>query len=213
MRREERSITMKCAIFKQVLPLMETAYGLGVARSAYCSAERRYRKLCRENSQDPKAVKKQTHKNLYPCMALYEGLLQSGVKSQDALKFLDSIWSLRAEKQAHSIRQLLKIPGLYKLMPKFYKMTTCRQFGEAAGFHAHFYDLGKNRCKFDMTKCLYCDLCKKYGCPELIPCFCHTDDVTSGHMHEKIRWNRTKTMGEGGDVCDFDIIVEETPKS
>lgn len=203
---------MKCKVLKKVLPLMETTYGLGVAHSAYCMAVRRYEQLCRENAQDPIAVKKQTHYNLYPCLALYESLQQAGVKSRDALRFLDSVWSLRAEKQAHSLRQLLKIPGLYKLMPKFYKITTMSQFGEAAGFRFHFYDLGKNRCKFDMTQCLYCDLCKKYGCPELPPCFCHTDDVTSGHIHEKILWNRTKTMGEGGDVCDFDIIVEEKQK-
>ena len=202
---------MKSKVLKEVLPLMETAYGLGVARSVYCFAERRLRKLCLENEGDPKAVKAQTEQNLYPCIALSEGLQQSGVKPQEALKFLDQVWSLRAIPKARSIQRMLKVPGLYKLMPGIFKKVTLSQFGEAAGFQAKFYDLGSSRCKFDMTKCLYCDLCRKYGCPELVPCFCHTDDVTSGHMHEKLLWNRTKTMGEGGDVCDFDLLITEAP--
>ena len=60
-----------------------------------------------------------------------------------------------------------------------------------------------------MTKCLYCDVCRKNNCKELIVCFCHTDDVTDGNMHPKIKWNRTKIMGDGGDCCDFDIVVED----
>ena len=188
---------------------METAFGLGVARSAYSTADMRFRQLCRENAGDSKAVKAQTLKNLYPCLCLYEGLQQAGVRQKDALAFLDKTWSLRAEGQARSIQNLMKIPGLYKWMPRMYKKITLMNFGKAAGFESRFYDLGSKRCKFDMTKCLYCDLCKKYGCPELVPCFCHTDDVTSGHMHPLLKWNRTKTMGEGGDVCDFDLIVTE----
>ena len=200
---------MKSKILKEVLPLMETEYGLGVARSAFCTARRRFTQLCRENAGDPKAVKAQTVHNLYPCLALYEGLQQAGVRQGDALRFLDRVWSLRAEPKASSIRKMLKIPGLYRLMPRIFRKVTLSQFGEAAGFQARFYDFGSKRCKFDMTKCLYCDLCRKYGCPELVPCFCHTDDVTSGHMHEKLLWNRTKTMGEGGDVCDFDLLITD----
>ena len=200
---------MKNKVLKEVLPLMETAYGLGVARSAFCSARMRLEQLCRDHAEDPRPVKAQTENNLYPCIALYEGLQQAGVKPKDAVKFLDQVWSLRAIPRARSIQRILKIPGLYRLMPKIFKKVTLSQFGEEAGFKATFYDLGGSRCKFDMTKCLYCDLCKKYGCPELVPCFCHTDDVTSGHMHKKLLWNRTKTLGEGADVCDFDLLISE----
>ena len=200
---------MKSKIIKEILPMMETEFGIGPAHSAYDCANLRFSQLCRENAEDPKPVKKQTLYNLYPCMALYQGLQQAGVKKETACAFLDRVWSLRAETDASSIRKLLKIPGLYRLMPRIYRKVTLSQFGEAAGFQAVFYDMGPSRCKFDMTRCLYCDLCKKYGCMELVPCFCHTDDVTSGHMHQKLLWGRTKTMGEGGDVCDFDLLISK----
>ena len=203
---------MNNKVLKEVLPLMETAYGLGVARSAFCFARRRLTRLCQENASDSKAVKAQTENNLYPCMALYEGLQQSGVRSGDALEFLDQVWSLRAIPKARSIQRMLKIPGFYKLMPWIFRKVTLSQFGEAAGFGPRFYETAKSRCKFDMTKCLYCDLCRKYGCPELVPCFCHTDEVTNGHMHEKLIWNRTGPMGEGADVCDFDLRIQNSGK-
>jgi len=40
------------------------------------------------------------------------------------------------------------------------------------------------------------------GCPELCPLFCDVDDVTYGGLH-KLGFSRTKTLGCGGDCCDF----------
>ena len=40
------------------------------------------------------------------------------------------------------------------------------------------------------------------GCPELCPLFCDVDDVTYGGLH-KLGFSRTKTLGGGGDCCDF----------
>ena len=200
---------MKNKMFKDIRPLLEQEFGAETAESILKLAEQKFDKLCADHADEPKAVKAQTHNNMYPCISLYWSLQEKGVEPPKALDFLDKSWSKMAEPKAASIRTLLKIPGLYKLMPAIFKFVTLKQFGETAGFQAKFYDMGKGRCKFDMTKCLFCDLCKKNGCPELVPCFCHTDDVTDGNMHPKLLWNRTKVMGEGGNVCDFDLIVKK----
>ena len=184
---------------------LEKTYGWGNTERVLELAQGSYEKLCRENASDPKAVKAHTEKMIYPTIALYRAMLELGLPN--ALQFLDQAHSRRVEPSARSIRNLLKLPGLYKKLPAMYKWMTVHNFGVDAGFHADFLDSGPNRCQFNMTKCVYCDTCRKYGCPELIPCFCHTDDVTTGNMHEKILWNRTRTMGEGGDCCDFDVIV------
>ncbi len=44
--------------------------------------------------------------------------------------------------------------------------------------------------------------CRENGCPELCPLFCDVDDVTYGGLH-KLGFSRTKTLGCGGDCCDF----------
>ena len=82
-----------------------------------------------------------------------------------------------------------------------------KQYGPAAGFEAKFYSMGKDRCKFDMVKCPFCQVCNRYGCPELTQCFCHVDDVNNENLHPKLKWNRSQFMGDGGEYCDFDIYV------
>ena len=199
----------KNKVMMETEKLLEEKFGWAQRERIAGLADGIYRQLCTENAGQTKAVKAHTVEKIYPVIAYYRAMQQAGIPGDKALEFLDWSCSLRAQPQAKALRGLLKIPGLYKKMPAMYAWMTRNGFGEDAGFRFHFYDVGKNRCKFDMTNCLYCDVCRENGCPELVPCFCHTDDVTSGHMHPKILWNRTKTMGEGGDVCDFDIIVQD----
>ena len=58
-----------------------------------------------------------------------------------------------------------------------------------------------------MTKCPYHDTCVHYGCPELCPCFCDSDDITYDGLHPKLYWHRTKTLGRGDDCCDFCLKI------
>ena len=62
---------------------------------------------------------------------------------------------------------------------------------------------------FDMLACPYQDTCVKYGCPEIVAGFCRADDEAYGHMHPKLKWGRTKTLGQGGDCCDFRLTIEQ----
>ena len=55
----------------------------------------------------------------------------------------------------------------------------------------------------DMIKCPYHDACVHYGCPELCPCFCDSDDITYNDLHPDLLWRRTRTLGRGNDCCDF----------
>ena len=66
------------------------------------------------------------------------------------------------------------------------------------------YVLPKGAGYYDLTikKCLWHDACVRFGCPELCRLFCDVDDVTYGGLR-KIAFTRTKTLGYGGDCCDF----------
>lgn len=197
----------KNPFLSDIAGFLEEEYGWAQTERILEQTDNILQQLCRDHQDQPRAVKAHTQGKIYPCIAIYRAMQAMGYEKEKALEFLDRSCSRQAQPKAASMRAMLKIPGLHKLMPAIFKMVTLRQFGEKAGFHAEFYDTPRNRCKFDMTKCLYCDTCRACGCPELVPCFCHTDDVTDGNMHPRILWNRTKIMGDGGDCCDFDIIV------
>lgn len=55
---------------------------------------------------------------------------------------------------------------------------------------------------FDITKCLYKDLCDYYKCPELCTMFCDGDWLLFGNM-EKFKFERKYTLGYGDELCDF----------
>ena len=199
----------KNAMMKDFSRLLPVRIGQERAEQVMTLAWNRLEQLLTAHAGESKALRTHTEGSLYPAISVYEALQQSGIPQADALKIMDWMCCQRAEKQARMIRLSLKIPGLYRKMPAIFRWMTVHNFGEAAGFQARFYETDKTCCKFDMTRCIYYEICRDHGCPELTACFCHTDDVTDGHMHPKIRWHRTQTIGEGGSLCDFQITVED----
>ncbi len=55
---------------------------------------------------------------------------------------------------------------------------------------------------FDIQGCLYRDLCEKYQCGELTALFCNGDHFLFDDM-KKLDFQRSQTLGEGGNLCDF----------
>ena len=99
---------------------------------------------------------------------------------EEALQTIHSYVEQKAWRQKRAFLKLMKIPGLYRIVP-------------ATG----------GVWRIDMTRCPYHDNCVHYGCPELCHCFCDSDDITYDGMHPRLCWHRTKTLGRGGDCCDF----------
>ncbi|MEF2710090.1 MAG: L-2-amino-thiazoline-4-carboxylic acid hydrolase [Oscillospiraceae bacterium] len=87
--------------------------------------------------------------------------------------------------------------------PGIFTKQTRRMFGEAAGFEAREIETTGGVWRIDMIKCPYHDACVHYGCPELCPCFCDSDDITYDDLHPDLLWRRTRTLGRGNDCCDF----------
>ena len=172
----------------------------------------KYMELCDENVNSSKEVKEHTFKKIFPCVAIFHSLLLEGVSREEASYFIDKSYCKLAEKEAMQLRILMKIPGAYKLMPKMFTGTLQKSFGVKAGFKYKVYDTPKTQSKFDMLVCPYCVYCKKYDAEEIIKAFCHSDDVKDANMHKKLIWNRTKTMGEGAELCDFDLYIDKGAK-
>jgi hypothetical protein len=55
---------------------------------------------------------------------------------------------------------------------------------------------------FDITKCLYKDLCDYYQVSKMCALFCDGDWLVLGHM-KKLAFSRNYTLGMGNDLCDF----------
>lgn len=163
--------------------------------------------LVPDNENAPKEVLNHLEQIL-PSIAFYEILLEKEDSKERALEVFEKYCFIKLEKMAKMIPIFLKIPGLYRKMPSLMNRMLHGKFGPKAGF-----ELIEKECEngfaTDMIRCPYVETCKKYGYPELAQFFCKSDDLCFDNMHPKLIWGRTKTLGMGGDCCDFKLYFKE----
>ena len=100
-------------------------------------------------------------------------------------------------KMHSSMAKMELIPGFYALYSRiFLKVMRGTDLQESV------QERGKDYFDVTIHKCLWHTTCAENGCAELCHTFCDADHVTYGGL-KKIGFSRTKTLGSGGDCCDF----------
>ena len=194
---------------RHMAPRLKERYGAEKAQDILKKAQKRYEVLLAENKDDPPAYSGQKRERIYPSIALFHALADAGMEREEAAAFVTGYYRRLAERAAPVIRAVLKIPGLYRLVPKLFFDTALKHCVPEAGFLTENRFLSKTEMRFDMVKCPYQDCCVRYGCPELVKGFCDTDDICYGNMHRRLFWGRTKTLGHGDALCDFSLRITE----
>lgn len=166
----------------------------------------RLSQLRRENADASTEKQRHLESQILPGIAAYE-TLQTVMPREQALQTVHDYVERRAWRLKKVFVGLLHIPGLYRKILGIFAEQTPKLFGTAAGFAATDIQTTGGVWRIDMTKCPYHDACVQYGCPELCRCFCDSDDITYDGMHPKLVWHRTKTLGRGGDCCDFCLKI------
>ena len=170
--------------------------------------EKRLAELREENAGATSEEKFHLESQILPGIAAYQ-VLQTVLPPEEALATLHGYVEERAWKLRKGILGLMRIPGLWRRVPGLFAKGTRKFFGSAAGFAARELEVTGAVWRIDMTKCPYHDACVRYGCPELCPCFCDSDDITYGDLHPRLLWRRTETLGRGGGRCDFCLKIKE----
>lgn len=135
---------------------------------------------------------------ILPRIALYQGLtnleLDKKVVFDTMRKYMIDV--VAAGKHT-STAKMEKVPGFFYIYKSiFLRIMRTTDLQESTQEH------GKDYYNITITGCLWHDACVEHGCPELCALFCDVDDVTYGGLN-KIGFTRTKTLGYGGDCCDF----------
>ena len=170
------------------------------------SVHQRCIELFNENEDAPKAFQRHLQQIL-PTIAYYEDLLEYYGNQEEALAFMDRYILEEIKDMAKNFQRILKLPGLYKLIPSLFKIGVKMMFNEAAGFG--MTELKEDGFCADMHICPYAKTCQKYNCFEIAHYFCDSDDISYGNMHSKLEWKRTKTIGRGNEICDFRLKVKK----
>ena len=132
-------------------------------------------------------------------------ILERRIQEEDSAEVNEMVRTAKVTPE--QLAALLRIPGLYRLVPGVFVKSTRSVFGPAAGFAPKELQTGNGVWRVDMMKCPYHDTCAEYGCPELCRCFCDSDDISYTGLHPKLIWERSMTLGRGNDRCDFCMKV------
>lgn len=135
---------------------------------------------------------------ILPRIALYKVLSKTGFTEDVVYEHMRKyMLDIVAAKKHASTAKMELIPGFYALYSNItLKIMRTTDLQESEQTH------GKNYFNLTIKKCLWHTACVENGCAELCRLFCDVDNVTYGGL-KKIGFTRTKTLGYGGDCCDF----------
>ena len=178
------------------------------AETLKAAFEARLNQLRSENAGASPELQRHLEGQILPGIAVYETLL-TVLSKDEALSTVHGYVEQQAWRLKKAFLMLMRLPGLYRKVPGIFSTQTPKLFGETAGFAAREIQTSGGVWRIDMTRCPYHDTCVKYGCSELCRCFCDSDDVSYENLHPQLVWHRTKTLGRGGDCCDFCLRIKE----
>lgn len=189
---------MKIKQQKQIKAFLIEEFGKDCGISLFNEQEKTLNALIESTKDKTKNQLKTLCQTILPRIALYKTLLNDDTHKKSAYEcmrkyMLDKV----AAKKHSSTKKMEAVPGFYSIYSKiFLKIMRTTDLQES------FQNHGKDYFDVTICKCLWHTACVENGCAELCRLFCDVDDVTYGGL-KKIGFTRTKTLGYGGDCCDF----------
>lgn len=152
-----------------------------------------------KNIKDKSDNQKQTLiQTILPRIALYKAILQDDLLGENVYEYMRKYMIDKVAKQKHlSMIKMERVPCFYFLYSNIFLRVVRK-----TDLWKSEKKYGKNYFDVTMKKCLWHTACVENNCEKLCPLFCDVDDVTYGGL-KKIGFTRTKTLGYGGDCCDF----------
>ena len=163
-------------------------------------AHKRLYKMYAEHLDLPKGVAMHTDSFIFPAAAIY--LAMKAMDPNMAYDIMKKIMAEKSTKTGQAIAKWCRIPGFRKFFLGMWDSVSHKMFGETAGFKNVFYPREKGGFRMDIIQCPYNKYLTEQGCPELNILFCENDVHSYGNL-PGLKFNRTKTIGAGDDLCDF----------
>jgi len=181
-------------------------FGKDEGRRIYAQTSARYENLC--NSADYKnndEIRYHLTKNLLPTLAYYQALQEHGFSKKEALSYVRKETVRAAEIKKAEQAKTVKVPCAYLMYRLLVKSVMNKKF-PSEGWDIQWVRCDGKEIHFDMTRCIYKDICDEMDCPELCAVFCENDDIAFSGLMPKIRFERQGTLGKGADLCDFHFL-------
>lgn len=158
--------------------------------------------LDRADDRGSPAIRDHLQCRLFPPMAYYQALRANGVEQTQALAYVRQETQKAAEIAREEMRKLSRLPFAYAIYRMGVKRHMKKNF-PPEGWQTEWVRCDGAEIQFNLRRCIYWELTQQYGCPELCGVYCEKDTIAFSGLLPKIRFQRTGTLGEGADCCDF----------
>ena len=189
---------MKVKQQKQIKNFLIEEFGIDKGEVLFNKQETILNEIIENTKNKSENQMKTLIQTILPRIALYRALLTGGFTEENTNQYMKKYMIDIVAKQKHeSTAKMELVPGFYSIYSKiFLRVVRKTDLWESVQNH------GKNYFDVTMKKCLWHTACVENNCAELCHLFCDVDNVTYGGL-KKIGFSRNKTLGYGGDCCDF----------
>lgn len=188
---------MKIKQQKQINAFLVQTFGPEKGGALFAEQEKILTALVEQVTDPSKRRRKTLVQTILPRIALYKALV-GGCSEDETYRHMRTYMMevVAAQKHAATAR-MEQMPGFYALYSwAFLKIMVTSDLWKSEAFR------DGDSFGADIRQCLWHTACVENGCGELCRLFCDVDDVTYGGL-KKMGFSRTKTLGYGGDCCDF----------
>jgi hypothetical protein len=140
-------------------------------------------------------------KSIFPAIAFYRILQTNGYNKDKILEIIRNSVFAADSLTAKYFQNMGKLPFFFSLFRVMCKMSLKFVYGKS-GWDMHWITNNSEEIAWNCHSCFYERELKKYEVPELIILFCQSDDMVYGDI-PNVKWERSKTIGLGAEVCDF----------
>lgn len=174
-------------------------FGEEKAEALWQKAEKEYEQLLPLAEKESKSRKKNLTQGIYPFAALYRVLLGENMSREEAMEHMYAIMKTHTlSGNRKNYERMGKLPFFF---PLFRKMFTMGLSGDS--WQVEWIANDPGHFVYNIRKCLWHDACCELGCPELCRIFCRNDELNFTDVSRHLYFQRSQTLGEGGDCCDF----------
>lgn len=185
---------------KQIKTFLKEEFGEDRGIEIFSKQEKKLDELIKNTKDKSKKQMKVLFQTILPRIALYKVLIDEGFLRENVYQYMRKYMIDKiATKKHSSMVKMEMVPGFFPIYKniflKIMRKTDLQESVQSAG--SDYFDV-------TIKKCLWHTACVENNCEELCSIFCDVDDVTYGGLR-KIGFTRTKTLGYGGDCCDFHL--------
>lgn len=192
--------------FKDLKSVCIQKYGNEKGIHIYNKAEELFQKMKDEaDYRDSEVIKEHMTGNIFPVLAYYMSLLENAYSTDDAYT------NTLEETQKHAFaaktknQKLMNIPFGYYIF-KLFSKRVMRKGYPIEGWETQWVRHDNKEIHFNLKSCVYFETTSKYGHPELCTVFCANDTTSFSGYLPKIKFERSGTIAEGKEMCDFHFI-------